>query len=127
MKNMPTASRAAATNRTRLIPPGVDGRSVHGRRLRDLILKLAAEHGGVDALTEMQLSTIQMMATTLCAIEALQPRVVTGQPAAMNQLTRLNNTLRRLSAALEGQKKATEPKAHLPSAAGVLAEINRDA
>src|SRR5262245_3302073 len=94
--------RSAITNRP-LELPEVDGRSVWGRRRRDLIRELSAELGRRGQSFPLSAPTqllVNQCASVQCRIEQLQVCVAKGEAVNDEQLVRLVGTVARLLTSL---------------------------
>ncbi len=105
--------RSAVSNGTRLVE-GVDGRSSSSRRFRDLCRALADDLGGEASLTEAERLTVRNAAAVTVASEAMQGRILRGEPVDPEELTRLANASARLLGTL--RTKRTAKKASGPDA-----------
>jgi hypothetical protein len=85
-----------------------DGRTVWARRWSDLTLMHAADLGGLDMLSEAQLSICKRAAALECELESMEGHMSTGQPVDINIYARLVRTLCRLLE-LVGVKRLTKP------------------
>lgn len=112
-------SRSKVSNGTRLVD-GVDGRSSSSRRFRDLCRALADDLGGEAGLTEAERLTVRNAAAVTVASEAMQGRILRGEPVDPDELTRLANASARLLGALRTKRTARKPAG--PSLAEYLAE-----
>jgi hypothetical protein len=98
------SSQAKSQGRSRVsngssILPGVDGRSIWVRRLRDLIGLHIADIGGDAAVSEAERSIIRRAATLTVELERMEAAfAVAGeaQPAQLDLYQRTANSLRRL-------------------------------
>jgi hypothetical protein len=92
------AARASSkvTTGHRMFAEGGDGRSVWGRRWRDLILAHANDLGGMELLSEAQISICRRAAAIECELEAMEARMSEGQPIDIGQYARLTGCLCRL-------------------------------
>ncbi|WP_020187728.1 hypothetical protein [Methylopila sp. 73B] len=91
--------RTRVTNGTATIP-GVDGRTLWARRLRDLLAIYASDLGGAENMTEAEKSLVRRAATLSVELELLEQRfAASGKGASAPDLDlygRMTNTLRRL-------------------------------
>jgi len=97
------------------ILPGVDGRSVWARRLRDLIRLHLSDLGGDGAVSEAERSIIRRVATLTVELERMEVGfAVAGeaQPAQLELYQRTANSLRRL---LESVGLGRRPRDITPS------------
>ena len=102
-----TATSRATTGR-RLFAEGGDGRSVWGRRWRDLCLSHAADLGGPGVLSEAQTSVIKRVASLEIALESMEARMSEGERIDLDQFGRLTGRLCRLLE-LIGIRRLTKP------------------
>jgi hypothetical protein len=92
------AARTRVTNGRDMLP-GVDGRTMWARRLRDLVSIHIADLGGPGACSEAEKSIIRRAATITIELERLERRFALAGEASEGDLdlySRLSNTLRRL-------------------------------
>lgn len=101
-------SRSKVSNGTRLVD-GVDGRSSSSRRFRDLCRALADDLGGEAGLTEAERLTVRNAAAVTVASEAMQGRILRGEPVDPDELTRLANASARLLGALRTKRTVRKP------------------
>jgi hypothetical protein len=81
---------------------GVDMRSEHGRRFRDLAALVIAEHGpDFDPVKVRELAGLRL------SVEIAQAALVNGDPKARNDLVRLSNLAKRAERELRASKRAT--------------------
>jgi hypothetical protein len=97
MKARPSNTRSAISNMPHVLD-GLDGRSAKARRFRDLLHSIAANFGGVEALTMAELSQARQAAALMHRSDQLQVAVVQGGDA--NELTLLSDQVRRILADL---------------------------
>lgn len=90
----PTA-RSKVTNGLKLLP-GYDGRSVWGRRFHDLCALHARDAGGIDALSEAQVSLIRRAAALEVTLENLELDMACGRDVDLHQYSRSAGHLRRI-------------------------------
>jgi hypothetical protein len=93
--NRSVRNRSAVTNRKRLFVEG-DGRSPWARRWRDLVELHAGDLGGMDLLSEAQLSLVKRAATIEVELEQVEGRLSTGRDADLDLYTRSTSHLRRI-------------------------------
>jgi hypothetical protein len=105
----PRSARARLTNASARLP-GTDGRSAGARRFRDLVETLAAERGGIAALTEGEVALVRQAAGLAVRAETLQGELVRGETVNGTELVRLSNALARTLTAL-GRPKAPQAQA----------------
>ncbi|MCV0396765.1 MAG: hypothetical protein K5872_20895 [Rhizobiaceae bacterium] len=94
------AARTRVTNGRDLLP-GVDGRTMWARRMRDIMALHIADLGGPDACSEAEKSVVRRIATLTIEMERLELRFATAAPdhishPDLDMYSRLSNTLRRL-------------------------------
>ncbi len=95
--------RSILTNDPRRLP-GVDMRSEHGRRYRDIIESLISEFGpNADPIRLRELGGLKF------SLEQIQVQVVTGSQRACGDLVRLSNLIARREGELRTQKVVTAP------------------
>jgi hypothetical protein len=87
--------RSAVTNRKRLFVEG-DGRSPWARRWRDLVELHAGDLGGMDLLSEAQLSLIKRASTIEVELEQVEGRLSSGRDADLDLYTRSASHHRRI-------------------------------
>jgi hypothetical protein len=102
----PSRLRSAVTNNPFALS-GVDGRSRTGRRYRDIVDGIIAEHGFGD------LNRVRELAALMMARETAQVQAVGGDAAAQENLVRLANTIARAEKELRARarKRQAEPSA----------------
>ncbi len=84
---------------------GVDMRSEHGRRFRDLAAKVIAEYGDIDPVKVRELAGLKL------SIEITQAALIGGDRRAGNDLVRLlNHVVSRAERALREAKRAQPGK-----------------
>jgi hypothetical protein len=80
---------------------GVDMRSEHGRRFRDLAALVIAQHGpDFDPVKVRELAGLRL------SVEIAQAALVNGDPKARNDLVRLSNLAKRAERELRESKRA---------------------
>jgi hypothetical protein len=97
---------------------GVDMRSQHGRRFRDLAALVIAEHG-----PDMDPVKVRELAGLKLSIEITQAALVNGDRKARNDLVRLLNHANRAERAMRDAKCATPDK--LPHYPPIFASLVR--
>jgi hypothetical protein len=112
----PVNNRAKVSNGTRLLS-GIDGRTAEARRYRDLVISLADDFGGPDAVSEAAKTIIRSAAANIVASEKVQAAIVRGEPVDLEQATRLSNVTARLVARLAAMRKARKTATDSPLAA----------
>ena len=108
--------RSALTNDPRRLP-GVDMRSHHGRRFRDIVNVLIAEFGDADVTRLRELGGLKY------SLEQVQAAVVAGDSRACEDLVRLSNLITRREAELRARIR---PRDATPSLADILARHRAD-
>jgi hypothetical protein len=102
---------------------GRDGRTVQGRRRRDLVSIYLDALGGRAAVSELQLVGVRKAAELTTAAEAMRARVLAGDPAVnVDALVKLEGEARRAVRALgiKPQVRAHVPMRERLAAAGEL-------
>ena len=87
---------AQATNDPTSFLGEVDGRSREARRFRDVTVGLVQQLGGQDMISAAELHLIRRAAALIVHAELLETRMANGAPLALDEHTKLANTLRRL-------------------------------
>ena len=83
---------------------GIDMRSEHGRRFRDLAARVIAEYGDIDPVKVRELAGLKL------SIEITQAALIGGDRRARNDLVRLLNHVSRAERALrEGKRAQPDP------------------
>lgn len=101
--------KARVTNGGRLNLFG-DGRTLTGRRLRDLIVIYSAPLGGLAALDEATRQLVRKAAMLTVQSELIEARAATGEQIDPVAYATLTNALSRVLAKLEAKRpKATTP------------------
>ena len=110
--------RSRVTNGSELLP-GVDGRSVWARRLRDVIAAIIGDLGGSDMISEAQRSLVRRAATLTVELERMERNFALGYAKAedVDLYGRTCNTLKRLLMAV-GLKRRARPVGGLPRLLG---------
>ena len=85
-----------------------DARSAWARRWNDLVITHANDLGGLDMLSEAQISIIRRASAMECELEQMEARMSTGQPIDPDQYGRLEGRLCRLFE-LIGIKRRAKP------------------
>jgi hypothetical protein len=75
---------------------GGDGRSAWGRRWRDLILAHANDLGGMELLSEAQISICRRVSAMEVELEAREARMSEGEKIDLDQYGRLTGRLCRM-------------------------------
>jgi hypothetical protein len=100
-------ARSRITNGKELLP-GVDGRSMWVRRLRDLIALHLADLGGEGAVSEAEKSIVRRAATLTVELERMEAQFATAgeaEPEALDLYQRTAGNLRRLLEAVGLQRR----------------------
>lgn len=100
--------RSAVTNKPWSLP-GVSKRSAQYRRFRDLCEALVEEFGPGAELTEAQLVAVRNAAMAALAAEAMQARLVNGEPIDPNAIVRLAGASARAMDAVLAHKPPPPP------------------
>ncbi len=87
-------TRSAVTNGGRTFVDG-DGSSKWARRYRDIISARATDLGGLEVLTQAQLSLIKRAATMECELEGMEGQLSRGEEISLDLYTRTAGHLRR--------------------------------
>lgn len=106
----PDHLRSRVTNGKELLP-GVDGRTLWIRRLRDVMHAHATDLGGLDACSEAERSVIRRIGTLTVAIEQLEARFANeggGSDRALEMHQRMAGNLRRLLEAIGMQRRTRD-------------------
>jgi hypothetical protein len=85
-----------ATTGKRMFAEGGDGRSLWGRRWRDLVLAHIGDLGGPELLSEAQISICRRISAMECELEAMEARMSAGVPIDPDQYGRLAGRLCRM-------------------------------
>jgi hypothetical protein len=89
-------ARSRVTNGNDLLP-GIDGRSPTARRYRDIVAAVASDMGGADRLSEASLQLVRRFAAAACLAEAMEARLVSGEPINIAEHSLLASTLVRIA------------------------------
>ena len=100
-----------------------DGRSAWARRWSDLILAHANDLGGLDMLSEAQISICKRAATLECELESMEGRKSAGLPVDIEVYGRLTGRLCRMLE-LVGIRRVTKPVDALADLAKGFAAID---
>jgi hypothetical protein len=105
-----TRRRSAATTGRRVFVEG-DGNSRWARRYRDLIAAHCQDLGGVDLLSEAQLSLIRRASAIELELEQAEGKLSMGEEVDLDRFTRAAGHLRRLfeTLGLERRARVVEP------------------
>ncbi|CAJ0869658.1 hypothetical protein AMST5_02157 [freshwater sediment metagenome] len=88
-------NRSKVTNGSKLMP-GLDGRSVWGRRFYDLCASHAADAGGPEILSEAQLSLIRRASALEVTLERFELDMAEGRDVDLDLYARAAGHLRRI-------------------------------
>ena len=88
-------ARARASNDEAFLPD-VDGRTVLGRRYRDITAALIVDQGGVGYLSEARLQLIRRFAAAACLAEQMESKLVRGEQIDLQEHATLCSSLVRL-------------------------------
>jgi hypothetical protein len=97
--------RARLTNDKDLLPD-VDGRSLLYRRFKDIARLVAADQGGLDALSEARVQLVRRFAATCVMAEKIEADMCNGLEIDINQHTALSSTLVRLGSRIGIDRRA---------------------
>jgi hypothetical protein len=106
-----TKSRGKAHGRTKLTNgkdrlPDVDGRCQLYKRFREIARLVAADQGGLDALSEARVQLVRRFAATCVMAEQLEANMCNGLEIDINKHTALSSTLVRLGARIGIDRRA---------------------
>ncbi|MCQ0986491.1 hypothetical protein [Jiella marina] len=104
------AFRSRITNGSAVLP-GVDGRSLWVRRLRDVIAAHVSDLGGPDAISEAEHSIIRRVATMTVELERMEAKFATKGEACAKDLDLYQRTagnLRRLLEAIGMERRSKD-------------------
>lgn len=90
------ALRARPTTDPTLFLGDVDGRSREARRYRDVVAELVQQLGGTEMASAAEVHLVRRAAALIVHAELLETRMANGAPLALDEHTKLANTLRRL-------------------------------
>jgi hypothetical protein len=91
----PTA-RSRVSNGKDLLP-GIDGRSPTARRYRDIVAAVVADQGGEGRVSEAKLSLIRRFSAACVLAEAMEAKLVNGEPIDIAEHSLLASTLVRIA------------------------------
>jgi hypothetical protein len=98
-------NRAKVSNGSKLMA-GVDGRSVPGRRFRDLALAFASDiSDDPTKLSAAETALVRQAAASVVASEVLQSKLLNGEDIDIGEVTRLGNVTTRLLTRLGTRRK----------------------
>jgi hypothetical protein len=86
--------------------PDVDGRSLLYKRFKDIARLVAADQGGLDALSEARVQLVRRFAATCVMAEQIEANMCNGLEIDINQHTALSSTLVRLGARIGIDRRA---------------------
>jgi hypothetical protein len=106
-----TKSQGKAHGRNKLtngkdLLPDVDGRSILYKRFKDIARLVAADQGGLDALSEARVQLVRRFAATCVMAEQIEANMCNGLEIDINQHTALSSTLVRLGARIGIDRRA---------------------
>lgn len=90
------SGRSRVTNGKEYLP-GIDGRSVLARRMRDVASQVAADLGGADRLSEAKRQLIRRFAGAAALAEQLEAQVANGKTIDISEHSALTSSLVRIS------------------------------
>ena len=99
------SGRTRLTNGKDLLPD-VDGRSLLYKRFKEIARLVAADQGGLDALSEARVQLVRRFAATCVMAEQLESDMCNGLEIDINQHTALSSTLVRLGARIGIDRRA---------------------
>jgi hypothetical protein len=97
--------RTKLTNGKELLPD-VDGRSLLYKRFKEIARLVAADQGGLDALSEARVQLVRRFAATCVMAEQLEANMCNGLPIDINQHTALSGTLVKLGSRIGIDRRA---------------------
>jgi hypothetical protein len=97
--------RAKLTNGKDLLPD-VDGRSLLYRRFKDIARLVAADQGGLNALSEARVQLVRRFAATCVLAERIEANLCNGLEIDINQHTALSMALVRLGSRIGIDRRA---------------------
>jgi hypothetical protein len=86
--------------------PDVNGRSVLYRRFKDIARLVAADQGGLDALSEARVQLVRRFAATCVMAEQIEADMCNGLKVSIERHTALSSTLVRLGARIGIDRRA---------------------
>jgi len=92
-------ARSSVTNHHDLLP-GIDGRTPHARRFRDLITTYAVDMGGLDNISSLRLNLLRRLAAQTVLAERMEGRVINGEEVNVADLCLVSSTILRLCSRL---------------------------
>ena len=103
----PSVTRSRVTNGRRRFIHG-DGRSVWARRWKDLTELHIADLGGVEKLSEAQISLCRRVSTIECELERMEGLLSKEEPIDFDMYNRLSGNLKRLYESIGIDRKAKD-------------------
>jgi hypothetical protein len=97
--------RTKITNAKELLPD-VDGRSILYKRFKDIARLVAADQGGLDALSEARVQLVRRFAATCVLAERIEADLCNGLEIDINQHTSLSMALVRLGSRIGIDRRA---------------------
>ena len=91
----PTA-RTRVSNGAEILP-GIDGRSLVGRRYRDIAAAMVADAGGEDRCSETKIQLIRRFSAAAVLAEAMEADLANGKQIDLNEHSLLSSTLVRIA------------------------------
>lgn len=110
--------RSRVSNHRDLLP-NLDGRSAEARRYRDLVSAYISDAGGLDNCSEVRVGLARRLAALVVQSEAMEARLLSGEPVDVAKLCTLASTIVRISSRLGLRREA---KTVGPSIADLLRE-----
>ena len=100
-------NRSRITNNPMLVAD-LDMRTPTGRRFRDIIRQVVADHGGIERCSETRLQLIRRFAATAVVAEMLEAKLVVGASLNIEKHTLLCATLTRIAKLIGIERRAKE-------------------
>ena len=98
-----------------LFAADIDGRSLWGRRYRDLVAAYVDDAGGLSGQSELKLSLIRRVAALTIEAEKLEVALARGESADVDLLARLSSHMRRIGETLGFERVARDVTPSLDS------------
>lgn len=95
ISRQPVNNRSRVTTGKSLFVTG-DGRGAFGRRFKDLVFLHCEDLGGVDSLSEFQLSLVRRVSTLEVELERMESELAEGKPVDVDSYARISSHLRRI-------------------------------
>jgi hypothetical protein len=92
-----TCFESRLAHRRDILPASIDGRSAPARRYRDLVRRIGADQGGLDALTEARLQLVRRFAGLCVVAEEAEARLANGGQLTIVEHSQLSSTLVRIA------------------------------